>query len=100
MPEVTQAWIEIIEEEKSDAIKDILQLSAGQKAVLVQIAKGVSQLTNKNTIIRLEMNSSSIIAAIEGLEEKDIIEKQDKKYQVINPVLKHFVLKSSTESQS
>ncbi len=37
---VSQAWIEIIEEEKSDAIKDILQLSAGQKAVLTQIAKG------------------------------------------------------------
>ncbi len=40
------------------------------------------------------MSSSSIITAIEGLEEKDIIEKQGNKYQVINPVLKHFVLKS------
>ncbi|MCS5712849.1 ATP-binding protein [Candidatus Berkiella aquae] len=94
---VSQAWIEIIEEEKSDAIKDILQLSAGQKAVLTQIAKGAAQLTNKKTILRLEMSSSSIITAIEGLEEKDIIEKQGNKYQVINPVLKHFVLKSSTE---
>ncbi|MGE0207319.1 MAG: hypothetical protein AB7R69_05730 [Candidatus Babeliales bacterium] len=94
---VSHAWIEIIEEEKSDAINDIFQLSAGQNAVLTQIAKGAAQLTNNKTILRLEMSSSSIITAIEGLEEKDIIEKQGNKYQVINPVLKHFVLKSSTE---
>ena len=94
--EVTQAWIEIIEEEKSDVVKDILQLSAGQKAVLTKIAKAVLQLTNKKTILSLKMTSSSIITAIEGLEEKDIIEKQEDKYQIINPILKHFVLKGCT----
>ncbi|MFO1259156.1 MAG: hypothetical protein U1E78_12205 [Gammaproteobacteria bacterium] len=96
---VSQAWKEIIEEEKSDAIKDILLLSAGQKAVLTQIAKGAAQLTNKKTILNLQMSSSSIMTAIEGLEEKDIIEKQGGKYQIINPVLKHFVLKSTPEER-
>lgn len=98
LSEISKAWLEVIEEEKSDAIKDILQLSIGQKAVLIHIANGTAQLTSKKTILSLGMTSSSIIAAIEGLEEKDVIEKLDDKYHVINPILKHFVLKSSTEA--
>lgn len=92
--EVSNAWFEIIEEEKSDAIKDILQLSMGQKAVLTNIAKGTLQLTSNKSSIILQMPSSSIISAIEGLEEKDIIEKNGKIYQIINPVVKFYVLKN------
>jgi predicted transcriptional regulator len=91
---VSNAWVEIIEEEKSDAIKDILQLSMGQKAVLVNIAKEKLQPTSNKNVIELQMSSSSIIAAIEGLEEKDIIEKNEKVYQVINPIVKFYVLKN------
>lgn len=96
--DVSNTWLEIIEEEKSDAIKEILQLSIGQKAVLSRIAKGASQLTNKESVIAMELSSSSIIAALEGLEEKDIIEKEGRKYHIINPVIKYYVLKSSREN--
>ena len=84
----------IIEEEKSDAIKEILQLSTTQKAVLSRVAKEAEHLTDKESIIALGLSGSSIMAALEGLEEKDIIEKQDKKYQIINPIIKCYVLKS------
>ena len=92
--DASHAWLELIEEEKSDAIKEILQLSLGQKSVLVNIAKGISQLTNSKSIIDLQMPSSSIMAALEGLEEKDIIEKEGKVFKIINPIIKFYVLKS------
>ena len=94
MADVSNAWLEIIEEEKSDAIKEILQLSTTQKAVLSRVAKEAEHLTDKESIIALGLSGSSIMAALEGLEEKDIIEKQDKKYQIINPIIKCYVLKS------
>jgi len=89
---VDQAWKEILQEEKSDAIKEILFLSLGQKNVLVQIAKGATQLTGKQSMLDLEMTSSSILAALDGLEEKDMLEKQGDFYQIINPVVKYYVL--------
>jgi uncharacterized protein len=89
--DVNSAWSEILEEEKSDAIKEISLLSLGQKSVLNQIAKGINiHLTSKKTILELQMTSSSIIAALEGLEEKDMIEKEEVKYQIINPVVKYY----------
>ena len=39
--DVDNAWLEVLEEEKSDAIKKISLLSIGQKVVLNQIAKGM-----------------------------------------------------------
>ena len=89
--DVENAWTEIREEEKSDAIKEISLLSLGQKVVLSQIAKETSLLiTSKKSMLELQMTSSSIITALEGLEEKDIIEKIDEQYQIINPVVKFY----------
>lgn len=94
--DVESTWSEIIEEEKSDAIKEISLLSLGQKVVLHQIAKGINlQLTSKQTMLELQMTSSSIVAAIEGLEEKDMIEKENDQYQVINPVVRFYAVKNS-----
>jgi len=94
--DVDSAWLGILEEEKSDAIKEISLLSLGQKVVLNQIARGVnSHLTSKQTILELQMTSSSIITSIDGLEEKDMIEKEDEKYQLINPVVRYYALKNN-----
>lgn len=91
---VDSTWSEIIDEEKSDAVKEISLLSLGQKIVLNQIAKGMNrQLTSKKTMLELQMTSSSIIAAIEGLEEKDMIEKVAGQYQIINPVVRFYAVK-------
>lgn len=94
--EVISTWNEILEEEKSDAVKEISLLSIGQKNVALLIAKNeTEQLTSKQSMLELQMTSSSIITALDGLEEKDIIEKENDQYQVINPVVRHYVLKGS-----
>ncbi len=87
-------WLAIVQEEKSDAIREISLLSLGQKGVLLQIAKGEDQLTSKQSVMALEMQSSSILAGLEGLEEKDVIERgEDNQCEIINPVVKYYVLK-------
>jgi AAA+ ATPase superfamily predicted ATPase len=94
--DVERAWSEILEEEKSDAIKEISLLSLGQKNVLYQVAIGTNtHLTSKQTMLELQMTSSSIVTALDGLEEKDIIEKEDDQYQVINPIVRFYALKGS-----
>lgn len=93
--DVTETWDQILEEEKSDAIKEISLLSLGQKNVLLQIAReDITQLTSKAAMLALGMTSSSVMTALEGLEEKDIIEKLEGRYQIINPVIKFYVLKA------
>lgn len=93
LDEIKNVWIEIVEEEKSDAIKEISLLSLGQKSVLLNIARGVNKMTKKESLDELEMVSSSVMVALEGLEEKDIIEKKDDQYQIINPIVRFYVLK-------
>lgn len=93
---IDNAWLEILTEEKSDAIKEISMLSLGQKNVLHYIAKGTNiHLTSKQTMLELRMTSSSIITALEGLEEKDAIEKENGQFQIINPVIKFYALKTA-----
>ncbi|HSW68966.1 MAG TPA: hypothetical protein VLI69_02245 [Gammaproteobacteria bacterium] len=94
LDDVNRAWNEILSEDKSDAIKEISLLSLGQKNVLHQMAKGNNTLlTGKQMILELRMTSSSIITALDGLEEKDIIEKYNDQYQIINPVIKFYAQK-------
>lgn len=94
MEDVNSIWKDILEEEKSDAVKEISLLSLGQKSVLFHIAKGhTTLLTSKDTIIELELSSSSILTALDALEEKDMIEKLESGYRIINPVVRYYVLK-------
>jgi hypothetical protein len=69
-------------------------LSLGQKNILQQISTGTNKhLTSKQTMLETHMTSSSVITALEGLEEKDVIEKEDEQYQIINPVIRYYVIK-------
>jgi DNA-binding PadR family transcriptional regulator len=96
LTEINKAWESILDEERSDAIKEISLLSSGQKNVLLQIAKEPSsQLTSKQTLLEMQMTGSSVMTALDGLEEKDVIERDGEKYQIINPVVKYYALKGS-----
>lgn len=98
LKDIEKTWQEILDEEKSDAIKEISLLSLNQKNVLFQIArKPDSQLTSKQSMLELQMTSSSVITALDGLEEKDVIEREEDNYQIINPVVKYYVLKGRVE---
>ncbi len=90
---VETAWCSILEEDKSDAVKDISLLPTSQKKVLLQVAKNnAAHLASKHAVIGMQMAPSSIKTAAEGLEKKDVIEQFDNHYHVVNPVVKHFVL--------
>lgn len=88
------AWKEILDEEKSDVVKEISLLSANQKTVLIFLAKGETfSLTSKRVLLALKITSSSILVALQALEAKDIIEKTETGYHIINPVVKYYALK-------
>ncbi len=92
--EIEEDWQAILAEEKSDAVKEISLLSLGQKMVLYNIAtEPEAQLTSKKTLMLMQMTSSTVMAAISGLEEKDVIERIDDKYQIISPVVKYYAIK-------
>lgn len=89
--DIDRAWQILLTEEKSDVIKEISTLSIGQKKILSMIAQGVtSNLTSKLIAARIDMSSSSIFAAVRGLEEKDVIEEKNRQFHIINPVLKQW----------
>ncbi len=90
--EVTIEWQNIVAEEKSDAIKELSLLSMGQKTVLLHLTQAPDALlTGKESIMSLKMAGSSILAALDGLEEKDMIAKEEAHYQIINPVVRYYV---------
>ncbi|MBY0545114.1 MAG: hypothetical protein K2Q14_06155 [Gammaproteobacteria bacterium] len=87
-------WQTILMEEKSDAVKDISALSLGQKNVLHYLAtQQTTLLTSKQAMLNLKMSSSSIVAALVGLEEKDVIEKVENEYQIISPIVHYYASK-------
>ena len=90
--DVTNAWAQVIEEEYSDANAEIAHLAMGQRKVLKYIANNSGEnLMAASSISRVGMALSSVASAITGLMEKDIIEKNETGYEIINPVIKHLL---------
>jgi DNA-binding MarR family transcriptional regulator len=87
--EVEQAWQQVIEEEESDANAEIMSLSMGQKKVIKFIAnQGGENLMAASTTKAIGMALSSLSGAISSLLEKDIVEKENDAYRIINPIFK------------
>lgn len=97
--DVDHAWKSVIDEETSDANAEIANLSMGQKKLLKHIANySGDQLMSANTVKEIGMALSSISGAIAGLIEKDIIEKENDSYNIINPVIKYLLKESMAVS--
>jgi DNA-binding MarR family transcriptional regulator len=93
---VENAWNMLLEEEKSDANVEISQLSMVQKKVLKYIANCSSDnLSSASAVGIMGVGASSISAAISVLLAKDIIEKEEHKYFIINPVV-HQLMKEQS----
>lgn len=96
LPTVTQvekAWAIVVDEEWSDAIKEIAALSLNQRKILRFIAtQSVSNISSHDTCVALALPSSTISSAVATLIEGDYIELDEtKQYKIINPLL-HAVL--------
>jgi hypothetical protein len=88
--QVKRAWALVVEEEWSDILKEISELSLGQRKILKFIAIHEGEnLLNLETSRHLVLPSSTIASAIESLVERDYIEFDAdlKRYMIINPLL-------------
>lgn len=87
---VISCWRKMIQEERSETLRELSALSIGQRKVLNVIAKGqTAGLTSKKTLRELDLSGSTIMEAIKVLEQKDYIENQgDSLYKIIDPLIK------------
>lgn len=98
--DVNAAWLSVVEEEWSDALRELSDLPIGQRRLLKYIANNnvnkTKNLQSQEVCALLSMPSSSIASAIHALVEKDYIEQEQKRatqknkdnhYIIINPLL-------------
>ena len=84
---VVEAWQMVIEEERSDLIKDFFLLSDNQRKILMHIANFKdAALYSSDVIIKTGIPSGSIPKTLAVLIEKNYIEKQGEHYRLIAPV--------------
>ncbi len=87
--DVKKAWAIVVEEEWSDASKEVSLLSLNQRKMLKYIATHAAvNLTSQETSRELMMATSTTTSALEALIEKDYIEIDGSgHYKIINPVI-------------
>lgn len=89
------AWLSVLEEEWSDALKELSVLPMGQRKVLSHIAKSQSHQSESMPSLlshevgkKIDLPASSAATAINSLLERDYIERNpDQSYEIINPLL-------------
>jgi uncharacterized protein len=89
---IIECWDYIVEGEKSNLIKDFLNLSDNQKKVIRHIVNsGSEDIYSKKSLQNMDIQSSSLGSALTVLEQADFIEKNGKKYNLIVPVYKKLI---------
>lgn len=90
--DIERAWQLVIEEERSDLIKEFSTLSLNQRKVMIYIVNhGGQHLFSHQASQSMGIPASSISRTLEALLEKDLIEKIDNTYRVIVPVYKSLL---------
>ncbi len=92
---VNHAWNKVIEEERSDLLKDFSSLSENQKKIMVYLSNyGGENLYSDDAAKKMDMPASSISRAVSTLIEKDYIEKTKTGYRLIVPAFKMLLIKN------
>jgi len=92
LQDVEKAWMEVIEEERSDLIKDFSSLAINQRRVMIQIANyGGLNIFSSEASKQMDISINSVSRAIGALIEKDYIEKTDHGYRLIVPTFKQLL---------
>lgn len=88
--DVVECWYKMVQEERSETLRELSMLSVGQKKLLNIIAKGqVTGFTSKKTLKEIDLSGSSVMEAIKVLEQKDYIEELERSlYRIIDPLIK------------
>lgn len=92
LADVDAAWVMVIEEEKSDLLKDFFSLSENQRKIMIAIANyGGENIYSDQTSILMSIPQSSIARALLVLIERDYVEKVESSYRLIVPVYKSLL---------
>lgn len=93
IPAINAAWDRVIEEEKSDLIKDFLSLPDNARKMLMYMAKhGGANLYSNEAAIKSDIPSGSIPATLNTLMEKNYIEKTEDVFRIIVPAYKKLLI--------
>jgi DNA-binding MarR family transcriptional regulator len=92
LADVERSWASVVEEERSDLVKDFSSLSSNQRRVLIQIANhGGVNMFSSEVSKNMDISVNSISRAISTLVEKDYIEKTGSEYRLIVPAYKQLL---------
>lgn len=90
--QVEKIWDELILLKKKDILSETKHLTITHKKVLVAIANGINkELTGHKFLQQADVAGSSVLKALEYLEDHDFIEKKQNSYFVIDPLLKSVI---------
>jgi AAA+ ATPase superfamily predicted ATPase len=89
LKDVERCWLSVVEEERSDLIKDFSSLANNQRRVMIHIANyGGHNIFSSESAKKMDISINSISRAVSTLAEKDYIEKIENGYRLIVPAYK------------
>lgn len=88
--EIIGCWHSIVKEERLEIIRELSELSVGQRKILITIAREQkTKLHSKEVLQKMNLSSSTVTEAIRVLEQGDYIERREEDgYRIIDPLLK------------
>ena len=91
--DVDAAWQSVVEEEKSDLVKDFATLSDNQRKLMIHVANsGGAELHGAEAAKRMGVTSNSISRALATLVEKDYLEKVGNHFRLIVPAYQQILV--------
>lgn len=91
--DVEVAWHEYIEQKNKDVRLELSSRTQPQMKLLTEISMGKnSNLSGKESLLQLELTSSTVVQALKVLESLDYIERASTgEYRMINPMIKDVI---------
>ena len=90
--DVNKAWDMVVEEERSDLLKDFFALSENQRKLMIYLANyGGNDIYSQVAAKKMDIHITSVSRALTTLIEKDYLEKYDGGYRLIAPVYKNLL---------
>ena len=90
--DVEHAWNVVLEEERSDLIKDFAGLTANQRKLMIHIANhGGKGMYSGETAAHTGIGISSVSRALESLVEQNFVEKIEDTYRLIVPAYRQLL---------
>lgn len=92
LTDVEKAWDGVIDEDRSDLIKDFSFLANNQRRVMIHLANyGGINIFSADSAKKMDIAINSISRAVATLIEKDYIEKSGNEYRLIVPAYKKLL---------